>query len=376
MTHTADAILPLKTRPRITASVILLALFSVSLPFFSIWAKGGLIRPDWIVGGLLIVSFLFGVLLRPRIAINRVGWWVLILNLVAVISFVNLFNAGPSQMQEFATIWVQLLFGSVLFFAISNVKVSMPRLQIITKVWVLSAFLVATYGIYQAFARNMDLPFAYVPLLNPSSSSQLSWGLGFAEYVRPSSIMSEPSYLGNYLIAPFLLTMIVSFYGRDRDLLFKKRLFNRIILVALVASLILSFSLSTYVTLIGVLFIALWDRRIRTFVIKKGMIVLVSVLAIVLIIQMLGVNFLSATGRFERITSLLVGQEAAPGDVDPSASARLTEATIALRVWASKPLTGVGLNNLEFAALEHAPDTPERIVARGSVHSMWLQALA
>ena len=156
MTHTADAVLPVRARPWITASVILLALLTISLSFFSVWEVAGLVRPDWIVGGLLVVSFLLAVLLRPRIAINGIGWWVLLINLAVVIGTVNLFNAGPYQIQEFVTLWGQLIFASLLLFAISNVKISVRKLQIIMKVWVHSALLVATYGIYQAIGRNMD----------------------------------------------------------------------------------------------------------------------------------------------------------------------------------------------------------------------------
>lgn len=369
---------------RLAPDAVLLGLFVLSLPFFPVWQGEGLVRPDWIVGGVLILLFFLRVALRQRMILTHVAPWVVLLNLAALMSSINLWSSNASQVQvyEFSTVWLQLVNASLLFFAISNARVSRLRLLSILRLWVAAACLVAIYGIYQAFARNLGWPLAYVPLLNPRPSpSHLSWGLGFGGYIRPSSILREPSYLGEYLLGPLLLTMYGLFYGKDRGLLFKSGLVNRMIFVVLMTAFVLAFSLSAYWTFAVVLFVGIWDRRVRTSTARAIVVVLLLVIVGALIGQTAGGFLFGVSERSGRILALAIGCEATPGRVDSSTLTRLTEAAVALQLWSSSPLIGVGLNSVEFAAVGAGLDVPEWFIRqgfldRGYVHSMWLQALA
>lgn len=367
---------------RMSLNLILLALFIFSIPFFSIYRKEGIIRPDWIAGGLLIVVFILRFLIKPRLGAGSTGYWVLALNFAAVLSALNLIDASIDQRQEFLTAWLQLIFASLLFFAIASMKIYRHHLRILLKLWIVLAFVISAYGIYQAFARNLGWPLAYVPLLNPTdlSPSQLSSGLGFGGYIRPSSILREPSYLGMYLVPPLMIMGILLLLKQDREWLFQKRAYNRVIFATMLLAFVLAFSLSAYLTMLGIFLALLVDWRLRAI---RGAIVFVSVIMMGLAFTMLSeMPFMKGVEyRLERVFIPLTQGEIERGEMDTSAHTRLTEAGVAFRVWLTSPLYGVGLNSVEFAVLENNIEVPLWFIyagrlERGYVHNMWLQALA
>jgi O-antigen ligase len=361
--------------------VLLLYVFVVSIPFygFSLYNIGerGFLRPDWLIGGLLVITFLFWTLIhRERIKINRTGKAILLLNIAAIVSTVSYFNKKEIYLLEFLTLWLQLIFMTLLFFSITNMGLTTRNLKTVFKLWIFIAFIVSIYGIYQVFARNLDLPLAYLPLSNPSIAEGGMKGDTFGGYVRPSSILREPTFLSAYLISPILLLGITFFHQRDRIFFFASRLLNGTIFFTMIIALILSFALAGYATLIIIAFFTFLDRRMRRFLLKGiiGLVLIVGLLTFGL--QLAGINFKSVNERISGLVSKVEyrGLESISGT---SIGGRLAEVITGLKVWYQNPLLGIGLNASQIESQEHMwPKWYTYGVETKRYHNVWIHALA
>jgi len=355
----------------------LLYLLVLSFPFFSIQPK--IFRPDWWIGGALIVLSAFSILVRGRLRVDPIGRAVLWFNVAVILSTaVNLIRWGAAQWGEFLTLWLQLVFATLLYLALANLRLSTPQLRSLLRFWIGVAMVVALYGLYQALARNLNWPLAYLPYLHFEPTPwQLEWGLGFAGYVRPSSVLREPTYLGNYLLAPLLITAALTFFKGDRSWLFKSKQRNRASLLVLFAAFVVSFALAGYITLLAVMLIAaVWNRSSRKWALHIVGIAVVVFLLITTVSWALDLRFFDAIAeRFEQVMAsvTLTGEVST---VDPSGRARLQEALLALSTWTHHPVVGIGLNQLQFVGGLYAPETISlRLVERGYTHNMWLEVL-
>jgi hypothetical protein len=375
---TLTAISMTKTRSsRIPIARVLLYLLVLSFPFFSVEPK--IFRPDWWIGGALIVVFAFSVLARGRFRLDPIGHAVLWFNAAVLLSTaVNFWSWEAAQWVEFLTLWLQLIFATLLYFALSNLKLSIPEMRFLLKLWIGIAVMVALYGLYQALARNLDLPFAYVPHLHPElSPSQLEWGLGFAGYMRPSSVLREPTYLGNYLLGPLLIAAILTFFKRDQLWLFKSRGWNRASVFILFAAFITSFSLAGYITLLSVILIAaLLNRLSRKLALRLIGIGIVALILIAIVSLSLDLRLVSAiVGRSKwAVQTVILAEEI--GALGTSEGVRLQEVILALSVWTHYPMVGIGLNQLQFVGKLYAPEMLLSYVAEaGYTHNIWLEVL-
>jgi len=362
---------------RLPVARALLYFLLLSFPFFSIEPK--IFRPDWWIGGALIVVFVFNVLAQGRFRLDRIGYAVLGFNAAVLLSTaVNFWGWKAAQWSEFLTLWLQLLFATLLYLALANLKFSAPQLRSLLKFWVGVAVVVALYGLYQALARNLNWPLAYLPCLHFKPTPwQLKWGLGFAGYVRPSSVLREPTYLGTYLLAPLLITATLTFFKRDQAWLFKNKQRNRASLLVLFAAFVVSFALAGYITLLMVTLIAaILSRSSRKWALHIVGIAIVVFLLITTVSWALDLQFFDAIAkRFERVmASVTLAGEVST--VDPSGRVRLQEALLALFTWAHHPVVGVGLNQLEFVGRLYASSTMlTHVVEKGHIHNMWLEVL-
>jgi len=361
---------------RLPVARALLYFLLLSFPFFSIEPK--IFRPDWWIGGALIVVFVLSVLVQGRFRIDPIGYAVLGFNTVVLLStVVNFWSWRDAQWSEFITLWLQLVFATLLYLGLANLRLSVPQLRSLLRFWIgLAVVVVALYGLYQALARNLDWPLAYLPYLNPSPSA-LPSGLGFAGYVRPSSVLREPTYLGTYLLAPLLITATLIFLKRDQSWLFKSKKRNRAALLVLFAAFVVSFALAGYITLLAVMLIAaVLNRSSRKWVLHIVGIAVVVFLLITTVSWALDLRFFDAIAeRFERVMAsvTLAGEVSI---VDPSGRARLQEALLALSTWAHHPVVGVGLNQLQFVSRLYASSTMlTHVVEKGYIHNMWLEVL-
>ncbi|RLA95393.1 MAG: hypothetical protein DRG83_18695, partial [Deltaproteobacteria bacterium] len=285
---------------------------------------------------------------------------------------------GAAQWGEFLTLWLQLVFATLLYLALANLRLSTPQLRSLLRFWISVAMVVALYGLYQTLARNLNWPLAYLPYLHSKPTpGALEWGLGFAGYVRPSSVLREPTYLGNYLLAPLLITAALTFFKGDRSWLFKSKQRNRASLLVLFAAFVVSFALAGYITLLAVMLIAaVWNRSSRKWALHIVGIAVVVFLLITTVSWALDLRFFDAIAeRFEQVMAsvTLTGEVST---VDPSGRARLQEALLALSTWTHHPVVGIGLNQLQFVGGLYAPETISlRLVERGYTHNMWLEVL-
>lgn len=356
----------------------LLYLLLLSFPFFSI--KPEIFRPDWWTGGALIVVFAFSVLARGRFRIDPIGYAVLGFNAAVLLStVVNFWSWEATQWSEFFTLWLQLVFVTLLYLALANLKLSNPQLRSLVRFWIGVAVVVALYGLYQTLARNLGGPLAYLPYLHPEPtlSKVLKWKLIFAGYIRPSSVLREPTYLANYLLAPLLITSTLMFFKRDRSWLFKSKQLNGIVLLILFAAFALSFALAGYITLLAVMLIAaVLNRSSRKWALYFAGTVIVVFLLVVIASWNLNLQLFDAIAqRFKRVVATVTLTEEA-GAVDPSGRVRLQEVLLALSTWIHHPVVGVGLNQLQFVGRLYAPETiPGQLVERGYTHNIWLRVL-
>jgi len=355
----------------------LLYLLVLSFPFFSIQPK--IFRPDWWIGGALIVLSAFSILVRGRLRVDPIGRAVLWFNVAVILSTaVNLIRWGAAQWGEFLTLWLQLVFATLLYLALANLRLSAPQLRSLLRFWIGVAVVVALYGLYQTLARNLNWPLAYLPYLHSKPTPwALEWGLGFAGYVRPSSVLREPTYLGNYLLAPLLIVAALTFFKGDRSWLFKSKQRNRASLLVLFAAFVVSFALAGYITLLAVMLIAaVSNRSSRKLVLRTTGVAIIVFVLIAIVSWRFHLQFFDAIAeRSKRVIATVTSAEEA-GAVDPSGRVRLQEALLALFTWTRHPVVGVGLNQLQFVGSLYAPETmPIRLAERGYTHNMWLAVL-
>lgn len=354
----------------------LLYLLILSFPFLSIQPE--ILRPDWWAGALLILAFGFSLLLRGKLRLDAIGRAALGLNAVVLLSVaVNFWSWGGTQWSEFSTLWLQLVFATLLYLSLANLKLSERGLRSLLRLWVFVAGVVAVYGLYQAAARNLDLPLAYLPHLHSiPTEKQLQSGLGYGGYVRPSSFLREPTYFGMYLLPPLALTAVLVFLRQDKYWLFRSRRVNYLLLVLLLGALLASFSLAAYITLVALLVGFLVLHRTTQKVAVRLLLMLLFLFVLVIVVgEWFEISFLQGvTTRISRITNAVIG-----GGIEaagPSVPTRYQEILLALSLWVHHPLFGVGLNQPQFVGADYAPEfLPFWVVERGYTHNMWLGVL-
>ena len=156
----------------------LVYLYILSFPFFGFsffnLEGRGLARPDWIIGGLLLLIFALESARQDlKIAESPANKFVFLYMYTSVLSIVNLFNASNAQLIDFTTKGIQLLIVTPIFFVISSLPIGKQEIRTMLRVWVFSGFVVSIHAIYQLFGQVFNLPFATFQLTNPTISSGL-----------------------------------------------------------------------------------------------------------------------------------------------------------------------------------------------------------
>ena len=185
-----------KSRRNASLLTRLVYLYILSLPFFgfSIFNQGGrgLGRPDWIIGGLLLL--VFGLELackRLKIAKSPANKFIILYMYTGTLSIVNLFNASNAQLIDFATKGMQLFMVTPIFFVISSLPIGKQELRTMLRLWVFSGFAVSIHAIYQLFAQVFNLPFATFQLTNPTISEGLQSARSLFGYTQPTSVFQN-----------------------------------------------------------------------------------------------------------------------------------------------------------------------------------------
>lgn len=362
--------------------ILLLYLLIVSMPFYgfsliNIGGRGFLPLP-WLFAELLILVFFLKLPLskKKKIEINVVGKAVLIFNLIAALSFVNLFDAKTAQFVDFFTKWIQLFLWSILFFAISNLTIKKEQLINIFRIWIFTAFWVSLYAIYQSFGRNLNLnlPFLYLTPTNPTVAKVMT-SATYGSFTRCSSVFSEPSYLGSYIVSPILLIGADLVYKQKRFFIFKRRWLKWLIFFTLLVAFLLNFSLAGYGTLTVVAGFIFLNKKLRGRILKIGLVFLiVFILWTSFMFYYLDIDFLSGFSRLERIIAAIKS-----GSFSSLSGASFGQRLMGhhrnLSIWWRHPLLGVGINNIQYYYNDYlAPawfNYPH--IERGG--SMWVKTL-
>lgn len=360
------------SRRSTTLTVWWLYLLAVSIPFYgySFFNLGdrGLLRPDWIFAGLLVLAFL----LRGRVLTNVTEWFVIVLNIAALISMARLFSATDAQLVDFVTLYGQLLFMSLLFFAIASVNLTEEQLKIVVRVWLFIAALVASYGIYEFVAVKLDLPLLPIQITNPSIK-EIGTGSAILWDQRVGSFLAEPGYLGSILIPPLVILMFLLIYGQSQNVLFRNNLMNWIVVSIFFLALVFTASIASYavIALVALLIFLRLRKRPTSFgrALFAGSALL---LLLILVISQTGEEDLDFKGMvLERLGGVEQG-------TDGSLQVRQAQAIIGLQVWMSHPILGVGFNNYDHVAVNFDPPawyTSWVPVGEGA-GNMWILLLA
>jgi len=379
------------TVPRISPGIectdalfLLLRLVVVTIPFFGISflniGERGILRPDWLAVGLLVLLFALRVaVVRSKVVISRIGAAAIFLNYVVILSAVNLFNGSQEQVIDFLSKYLQLVIATLMFLAISSLRTKLADLANLLRVWIGLAAAIALYGIYQAVVINLGLPVLFLPITN---ATYLSGGeiltapliLRYGNYARPSSVFIEPSYFASYLLAPLLLMSILIARGQAEQFLFGRRT-NRVLLVILWIGFILAFGGGAYITLLILGLMFGMPYLLRRGLPRRLLLVIPGILIAIPSLGWLGVDFLSAFERLRIMFAPLRGELTSISSY--SEGVRLARALTALQVGLNHPVLGVGFGNLAYHASTY--DTPAWFTFPATLernHNMWITQLA
>jgi hypothetical protein len=333
----------------------LLYLYLISSPFFGfslVNVNGrGLARIDWLVAVLIISLFFFGFFSNHyRFQRSPINGFVITFLITGLLGAIFLFdpNATGSQLVDFGTKAAQLLLSIVFFFVISSLPMSENDLRSILRIWILVAFVISLFAIYQVFARYYGWPFAYLELTNPSVTAGGGEPRVIYGYTQVSSVFREPSYLGAYLLGPIILLGVFLLRDGGHLILGRSSIVSWMVLLTLFLALLLTSSQATYLSLLVTICSMYAVREIEHTRLTR----LISALLIFLILggailTLFGINFFGALSlRFKYLIINMMN----PTETAEISSFRIrSECTlVALDVWRSHPFLGVGLNGLSF----------------------------
>jgi len=327
-----------------------------SYPPLLIFSAGTRIfRPDWLLMLPLLGYIIYESDLRFRLDLSAV------LALLFAGVFTMSFILNPVRdASQFVTLFPQLLLSITLFVAFQNLGLDRWRFRAILRLWISILVLISAYTIYQTAAVNLGLPLSGLyPAYGPDWAS-------FGGYSRPVAVFSEPSFMAAFLTTGF--AVLLPCVANSKPILFSKRV-QRAFLYLLVLAILLSGSISGYLTLAGaaaVFFVFLPSLR-RILLVH-------SVAALVAVLVLLAVNpELLATlstiilNRVNKIVLLLSGDEPV---IRGSIALRWTRYVIGVEAWQTSPLIGIGAGQYPQWVLNQAIHAQYDQFARGELDSI------
>ena len=343
---------------------LLIFLLIASLPLFgfsilNIGTRG--IQLDWLIIAMMALAFVARASSRKRMIIGVPGGVLLGLfglHLALVLSSYNLLSASESsKFADFFTVWSQMVVGSVLFVILASYRTSAAGLAGMVKLYLVIAMLVAGVGLAQFvgnfFGVDLVPHLTNVGVLQPSSGYEELLG-GFR---RPTSIFAEPRQFGSFLVPAFFVVLQVR-PAASRRLLGWKPLTSISIGLVLILGLVLSLSLSAYmstvVTLGGLVILGRWHhthsrwislRFIRLIILAGFVVITLSVWGGIDLVGFVARRVLDTPG-FDRIVSIITSGD--PLEPSFGSASYFISLKSSLNVWAGSPLTGVGLNNIQY----------------------------
>jgi hypothetical protein len=330
--------------PNSTASSITLMLLGLSVPFahfalFVVVSNG--FTAGHLLGTILMLHLAVRFLRGQRIQLTKAIYWLIFYVFAVFLSTVAILNRSPIFVDEFSKSILQLIFCVFLFFAVSQVKVRIPWINNLLKAMIYLSVGVALFGIYQLPARYFGLPGGEIRLYNPGLSGE-SQPINVYNVGRASSLFSEPSFFGHYLVGMLAMTITAALH---RPNLFGKSWKLWLIIFIQITGLALSLSVGSFVTLAELLTIMLivekgrFRGRLITWLFSIFIIGTAALMTIQIFTEFHAVEFLVT--RIGGIIGFLQGNTAniLPGESLPQ---RIQVNQVGYRIWMDYPIIGVG----------------------------------
>jgi hypothetical protein len=347
--------------PRQSVSSVLMLGAGLAIPFqsFAVTVVGGEgIQWIHVFGIILITHFFIRFLMRGSVPVSPAAPWIGWLLASTFISMIGFIDQPDEHIIEFWKSEVQLFYGVLLFFAVSSLRLKTGNIVILLKALILLSVLIALFGLYQLPARLYGLPGAFLKFTNPSVAGLAqTFGYVFA-FARASSVFSEPSYFGRYMVG--ILALSVTAYLHNPKM-FGKVIYFQAILLAQIIGLVASLSMGAFYLAAEVAVAMLIFEPV--FIKKKILKLLVALVAAAfagIIIVDLVTEFPIITILYERVFGIykfILGDSSylVPGE---SVNFRVDSAMVALRVWEDHPIYGIGLGSYTLVSSRYGELNP------------------
>lgn len=211
------------------------------------------IKFSWLVGLAIVVTGSVRAVRRGTIrwspGLLLIGLWI---GWATMTGFRPLSSGDPVRIRElfFGVLRLSAFFALVL--GLYNLNVRHKTIRTFFRATAVVAVLVSLYAIYQFFAREYQLPFAYLRLANPSLLADRQMGGTYytgGVFYRTSSLFSEPSHLGMYLADVIFIVALPLLYSVSENVLFDSRRMNIGVLSVVTVAFMIAYSLGAYVAL-------------------------------------------------------------------------------------------------------------------------------
>lgn len=350
----------------------LLGVYVLSIAAYNFLLVPGVVgsRPPWIMG-LIVVGWTVARALRSG-TIGRPGGLEFCLAACALATVVNgAFVVGlyaDGDFRGYLRSEAQFLLCIGTAFAFVAARLPHAGIAKLMRVWVWTAAVASTYGIYQAFARLYDLPLASLPVQAKGFEGMII--KEFFGFFAVSSWFAEPSWFGSFLLIPLLYVIGCGVLVVRRPFGFSTTTVTGLAFL-LGLALVLSLSQAAYVTMLVIGVPLAWSLRRRlTRVASLGIGVGVLLTGGVLL---LGPSANAVfQSQYARFTTLLEAART-PELASPITSygVRMQSIQAGLAMWRTSPYVGVGINNVARHPLSSQLSDPES----GSVSSGMVQLL-
>ncbi len=359
--------------PQRNISSVILTAVALSVPFahFAVVVVAGEgIQWAPLFGIILIIHLIVRLILGNPFPMAPAGPWAIALIGASFLSAVAIINQPGEHVEEFWKSEIQLIFLVLMFFAISNVNARSRHLVVILRAVIILSVLVAIFGIYQLPARFFGWPGGVVHLSNPSLSGIVQLTSIIQHLTRASSIFSEPSFFGHYLLNMMALALTAALH---RPKLLGKPVWIFLVVVLLAAALVICRSMAAFYILAQVVLVMLLIERgaeKRKIVFVSGIMLAVGTV-VLLIVESLSDFALTQMllDRFYGIYMYLRGDESYMVEGE-SLFMRIDTAGIALKVWLDNILIGVGLGSYTLISHVYGEWNPFGFSANALVNTL------
>lgn len=314
-------------------SYILLIIYSIYELF---WLKKSIIFPKTV-----LISSLFLLLIVFFISISY-----------------PLYSGNSTFIFQFFKTYLHFIYLVALALILIGFGFSKYELNQVIKMLIYTSIIVNIFGIYQIFARILDLPLAFIEFnninvvgdekfINEIISEQAI--LSFGNFYRVTSVFSEPSAIAAYNCLIFILLFIPVINNVNSFI--KNKLIYNISLILCLLNLFLAFSNTGLFTFFCIFLIIIFiDKKIK---LSKFLYYLFSFIIIIIISDLLIYEF-TGTSVLELFTQRLYGiiyyiftgnnQRMTNGE---SFDTRADNFVKMIEIWNYYPLTGIGLGMIK-----------------------------